>query len=70
MQITINTKEDSIEEMKKVITILSSIVESRGGEPASMYGEGQGESGIFNLFDEDKKEDKEGTPEPVRIVEY
>jgi len=70
MQITVNTKEDSVEEIKRVIAILNSIVESKGGSPSSMYGGEEGNPGIFNLFDEDKREDKDESPEPIRIVEY
>jgi len=58
MKITIDTREESVEDMKKLIRMLQNIVESR--TPSSTLlpsgGEGPGaedSGGLFNMFGED-----------------
>ncbi|MBN1377136.1 hypothetical protein JW949_02245 [Candidatus Woesearchaeota archaeon] len=83
VEIHIDTKKDSREEIKKIIEYLKSIV----GDSSS-YGDSSGsnedynaEEGIFNIFGDSSSEDKddednrdeeesEEYDEPVRLVRY
>lgn len=74
MKITIDTREESKEELRKLISFLQNLVSDSYGQvsndvpPAS--------EGAFNMFgapsdDAEKKEDDEKEPESdVRIMEY
>lgn len=64
MKITIDTKEDSPEEIKKVITMLSSLIHS--GNVFEDTPENTSE--LMGLFDE--KKDEEEKKEDTEIVEY
>ena len=71
MQITINTKEDSVEDIKKIIAVLNSLVEGHSTvAPMQMFGSNEsGSQGIFNLFDNNEKK-KENPEDVVRMIEY
>lgn len=68
MKITIDTKEDSPEEIKKVLKMLETWLEGHVNAPMSIFGDigpGSSESSsessgtdLFSLFDDDKKDDK------------
>ena len=77
MKITIDTKEDSPEEIRKLISLLSSLAGGHSNvknifeEPAS---EPVAAPGLFNIFDdtpkvEPKEEDKEESPK-VELMMY
>jgi len=67
MIITINTKEDSKEEIKKVIEMLMALVKEGSSEFNPVVNEG-----VFGLFDQQKPEEtKEKEPEEkIEIYDY
>ena len=71
MKITIDTKEDSHEEIKKIIKMLSSLVgeEFRTNQPNIFESADQPapSGGVFGSLFDQKKEDKEDIPE---VEEY
>jgi len=75
MKITIDTANDSKEELRKLISMLQSIV---GEKPADIFTEPAPSEGIFNMFGEQSdaipKEQKENADDVVeetfKLVEY
>ena len=63
MKITIDTKEDSSEEIKKVIQILSHFVKEEVKTNTDLFSNEQSESSFANVFSEpeEKKEPESGT---------
>jgi hypothetical protein len=78
MKITIDTKEDSSEDIRKVIAMLNSFVgELSEVKPMDLFGSAEepstesGESSsLFNLFENKEEGDKEEDPEKIKIIEY
>ena len=78
MKITIDTKEDSSEDIRKVIAMLNSFVSGHSDvKPMDLFGSAEepgtesGESGsLFNLFENKEGEDKDKEPEKIKIIEY
>ena len=84
MKISIDTKEDSIEDIKRLINMLQSFVQHRqhqGSGFVDMFGnntesnttDNKDKTGLFNIFgsNEDKETPKENKPEPkVQILSY
>ena len=73
MIITINTKEDSKDELRKIISMLNALVNEQGTAPSDFTPVvGQG---MFGLFDNPAPPAAAGTPEPnkedkMEIYEY
>jgi len=68
MKITIDTKEDSAEDIKKVIKMLSSLIgEDKKEDEAPEVSEG-----VFNMFDSsaEEKQEEEKPFELKKIVTY
>ena len=64
MKISIDTKEDSAEDIKRVVRMLQAWVEGHINAPLDMFGSGSPDSsqpaanpGLFNIFNDDKKTD-------------
>ena len=63
MKITIDTKEDSHEDIKKVVKMLQALLEGHTNAPMDLFSDNSSGSdsdssgGLFNLFDDDKKDD-------------
>ena len=74
MKITIDTKEDSGDDIRKVIRMLQSLVgESTHQADAFSDTDSEQEPGVFNMFDaptEDSQTEEEPKPEKIDIVEY
>jgi len=78
MKITINTKEDSAEEIKKLIKMLSSLIGKEYKSEDENKGVPEVSEGVFNMFDssgetEEKKEEDEKEEKPFelnKIVTY
>lgn len=64
MIITINTKEDSKEEIKKIIAMLTALVQEGSSDFSPVVNEN-----VFGLFDQQKPEDKK-PEEKLEIYEY
>ena len=61
MKLTVDTKEDSTEDIRHMIKMLTALVESRGG--VSSYSGDSG--GVMNMFDSDSSTSSStGTPDP------
>lgn len=78
MKITIDTKEDSSEDIRKVIAMLNSFVgEHSDVKPMDLFGSAEepstepSESGsLFNLFENKEDGDEEESPDKIKIIEY
>jgi len=68
MKITIDTKEDSVEDIKKVIKMLSSLI----GEDKKEDESPEVSEGVFNMFDSsaEEKQEEEKPFELNKIVTY
>ena len=73
MKITIDTKEDSGDDIRKVIRMLQSLV-GETTHQADAFSDTEQEPGVFNMFDapnsEDSPTEEEQKPEKIDIVEY
>ena len=78
MKITIDTKEDSNEDIKKLIKMLSSLIGKEYKSEDKNKGVPEVSEGVFNMFDssgetEEKKEEDEKEEKPFelnKIVTY
>lgn len=61
MKITIDTKEDSHEDIKKIVKMLEALLDGHVSAPLNMFGDapspdssGSGGTDLFSLFNDDK----------------
>ena len=73
MKISIDTKEDSAEDIKRVVRMLQAWVEGHTNAPLDMFGSGSPDGsqavanpGLFNIFNDDKKTDD---PTEAKIID-
>lgn len=69
MQITIDTKHDSPEDIKNIIRLLQALVgESQSSNIFSSSGETP--QGLFNIFSQPEEEKKREREKTISIIEY
>ena len=69
MKISIDTKEDSVEDIRKVVALLSGIMHKEDNQPDILEREDQPVASMFGMFDNAVKRAEEVKEEP-RIIQY